>query len=157
MRTTRYLNLTINSRLPNTLIESAAGLCLSRTNYNVEVEHWLTKLLEDGQSDMALCLKAFDVDLSQLQRDLTRNIDRFKTGNAKAPALSPDVVEWVREAYVLAAIDYSSGAVNSGHLLCALLGHEPLARASGSASSEFNKVSVESLRKNLWQITAPLN
>ncbi|MCA9134903.1 MAG: hypothetical protein KDA45_17160, partial [Planctomycetales bacterium] len=51
-------------------LEGAAGLCLSRTNYNVEIEHWLMKLLEDGQSDIALCLKAFDVDLSQLQRDL---------------------------------------------------------------------------------------
>jgi type VI secretion system protein VasG len=27
-------------------LEAAAGLCLSRTNYNVEIEHWLLKLLE---------------------------------------------------------------------------------------------------------------
>ncbi len=135
-------------------LEAAAGLCLSRTNYNVEVEHWLIRLLEDGQSDIVLCLGAFDVDLSQLQRDLTRAIDRFKTGNAKAPALSPDVVQWAREAYVLAGIDYSSAGVTSGHLLCALLAHEPLARTAVGASGEFEKVSVESLRKSLWQITA---
>ena len=29
-------------------LEGAAGLCLSRTNYNVEMEHWLLKLLERG-------------------------------------------------------------------------------------------------------------
>ncbi len=135
-------------------LEAAAGLCLSRTNYNVEVEHWLAKLLEDGQSDLSLCLKAFDVDLSQLQRDVTRAIDRFKTGNAKSPALSPDVVEWVREAYVVAGIDYSSAGVTSGHLLCALLGHEPLARSANGTSKEFEKVSLESLRKSLWQLTS---
>ncbi|QDV25574.1 type VI secretion system ATPase TssH [Aureliella helgolandensis] len=134
-------------------LEGAAGLCLSRTNYNVEVEHWLAKLLEDSQTDLSLCLKAFDVDISQLQRDLTQVIDRFKTGNAKSPALSPDVVEWVREAYVLAAIDYTSAAVTSGHLLCALLGHDPLARSAHGASKEFEKVSLESLKKNLWQLT----
>ncbi len=135
-------------------LEGAAGLCLSRTNYNVEVEHWLAKLLEDGQSDLSLCLKAFDVDVSQLERDVTRAIDRFKTGNAKSPALSPDVVEWVREAYVLAGIDYSSAGVTSGHLLCALLGHEPLARSANGTSKEFEKVSLESLRKSLWQLTS---
>ena len=27
-------------------LESAAGLALSRTNYNVEVEHWLLKLID---------------------------------------------------------------------------------------------------------------
>lgn len=135
-------------------LEGAAGLCLSRSNYNVEVEHWLMKLLEDGQCDLSLCLKAFDVDTSQLQRDVTRAIDRFKTGNAKSPALSPDVVDWVREAYVLAGIDYSSAGVTSGHLLCALLAHEPLARSAHSTSKEFEKISVESLRKSLWQLTA---
>jgi len=135
-------------------LEAAAGLCLSRTNYNIEVEHWLAKLLEDGQSDLCLCLKAFDVDTSQLLRDVTRAIDRFKTGNAKSPALSPDVVEWVREAYVLAGIDYSSAGVTSGHLLCALLGHEPLARSAHGTSKEFEKVSLESLRRSLWQLTA---
>lgn len=135
-------------------LEAAAGLCLSRTNYNVEVEHWLAKLLDDGQSDLSLCLKAFDVDVSQIQRDVIRAIDRFKTGNAKSPALSPDVVEWVREAYVLAGIDYSSAGVTSGHLLCALLGHEPLARGAIGTSREFEKISLESLRKSLWQLTS---
>ena len=34
-------------------LEGAAGMCLSRTNYNVEVEHWLLKLLEPADSDLA--------------------------------------------------------------------------------------------------------
>ena len=40
-------------------LEGAAGLCLSRTNYNVEVEHWLTKLLEQPGNDICLLLKHF--------------------------------------------------------------------------------------------------
>ena len=34
-------------------LEGAAGLCLSRTNYNVEIEHWLLKLLELPNTDLA--------------------------------------------------------------------------------------------------------
>ena len=37
----------LNSQCQRAL-EGAAGLCLSRTNYNVEIEHWLIKLLEGG-------------------------------------------------------------------------------------------------------------
>ena len=34
-------------------LEGAAGLCLSRTNYDVEVEHVLLKLLEAPDTDLA--------------------------------------------------------------------------------------------------------
>ena len=34
-------------------LEGAAGLCLSRTNYDVEVEHYLTKLLDSPAGDFA--------------------------------------------------------------------------------------------------------
>ncbi len=135
-------------------LEAAAGLCLSRTNYNVEIEHWLAKLLESNSTDILSALNAFDVNLSQLQRDVTKAIDKFKTGNAKPPALSPDVVDWVREAWVLAGVEYSSSLVSSGHLLCALLGSDSLSRSALAMSKELEKVSAESLRKNMWQIIA---
>lgn len=135
-------------------LEAAAGLCLSRTNYNVEVEHWLAKLLETNSTDIIAILNAFDVDLSQLQRDVTKAIDKFRTGNAKSPALSPDVVDWVRQGWLLAGIEYSSSLVSSGHLLCALLDSDALARSALAISKELEKVSVESLRKSFWQIVA---
>ena len=94
-------------------LEAAAGLCLSRTNYNVEVEHWLTKLLETNSTDILAILRFFEVDPSQLTADLTRAMDRFKTGNARPPALSQNVVDLARDAWLLASIDYSEGAARS--------------------------------------------
>src|SRR5690606_33734162 len=73
-------------------LESAAGLCLSRTNYNVEVEHWLLKLLEMNDTDLARILRHYEVDTSRLTRELTRAIDALKTGNSRPPALSPMIV-----------------------------------------------------------------
>ncbi len=73
-------------------LESAAGLCLSRTNYNVELEHWLSKLLEDNGADLHAILKQYGVDPSRLASDLTRAMDKLKTGNSRAPSLSPNVV-----------------------------------------------------------------
>ena len=33
-------------------LEGAAGLCLSRTNYDVEIEHMLAKILEQDDTDL---------------------------------------------------------------------------------------------------------
>src|SRR6185503_17054689 len=83
-------------------LEAAAGLCLSRSNYNVEIEHWLIKLLEASNTDLHALLRHYEIDASRLNRDLTRVMDRFKTGNARPPALSPNIVDLAREAWLLA-------------------------------------------------------
>ena len=47
-------------------LEGAVGLCVSRTNYNVEIEHWLLKLLEQPNTDLVVLLRQFGVDHSRL-------------------------------------------------------------------------------------------
>ena len=37
-------------------LEAAAGLTLSRSNFNVEIEHWLMKLLEAPNTDLPIIL-----------------------------------------------------------------------------------------------------
>lgn len=133
-------------------LEGAAGLCLSRTNYNVEIEHWLAKLLETPNLDVHAILRASEVDVGRLQAELTRAIDRFKTGNAKPPSLSPDIVEWIRAAWLLATVDYNASTIRSGHLLLALLASENLGRGAISSLPQLENVSVEALRKNLGQV-----
>lgn len=135
-------------------LEAAAGLCLSRTNYNVEIEHWLHKLLETPNTDFDPILRQFEVDPARLLRDLTKSIDRFKTGNSRSPALSPNVVDLAREAYMLAAVEYGASRARSGHVLCALLCDEALARLAREISDEFRKIPGETLRAALVQLTA---
>src|SRR5690606_4962911 len=108
-------------------LEAAAGLTLSRGHYNVEIEHWLLKLLEAPDSDVAAILRHYEIDSSRLAADLTRVLDRLKTGNTRAPALSPHLVSLAREAWILASLEYGAARVRSGHLLCALLADESLA------------------------------
>lgn len=135
-------------------LESAAGLCLSRTNYNVEIEHWLLKLMEAADTDLAALFRFYEVDTSRLSRDLTGVIDRLKTGNARPPGLSPHVVSLIREAWMVASIDFAATAIRSGHLLCALLSHETLSISARDASDELEKISPEALRKGLRDVTA---
>jgi type VI secretion system protein VasG len=73
-------------------LEAAAGLTLSRSHYNVEVEHVLLKLVETAGSDVAAILKKQGIDAGRVGQELTRALDRLRTGNARAPSLSPDIV-----------------------------------------------------------------
>jgi type VI secretion system protein VasG len=143
----------LNSTCRNAL-ESAAGLCLSRTNYNVEIEHWLLKLLEVADADLAAIFRRYEVDTSRLARQLTAVVDRLKTGNARPPALSPQVVGLMREAWMVCSIEFGGGQIRSGHLLCALLAEETAARMSRDTSRELEKISPDVLHKEFPDVVA---
>ncbi len=135
-------------------LEGAAGLCLSRTHYNVEVEHWLIKLFEMPNTDLTQIFRQYDIDTSRLQRDLTKAIDRLKSGNSRAPALSPDVVDLAREAWMVGSLEYGATKARSGHVLLALVSDENLARLAKEASAEFAKIPPAALQKDLPALTA---
>lgn len=135
-------------------LEDAAGLCLQRTNYNVEIEHWLLKLLEVPGSDLSALFRYYEVDVSRLQRDLTKVVDKFKSGNARAPALSPNIVDLGREAWVIASLEYQAPKTRTGHLLLALLSDDRLQRVAADASQEFAKITPEALKKDFRDIVA---
>jgi type VI secretion system protein VasG len=133
-------------------LEAAIGLSMSRTNYNVEVEHWLTRLLEAPNTDLAALLRHGGVDASRLARDLARSLDRQKTGNSRPPSLAPDLVSLAREGWLLASVEFGAPRTRSGHLLCALLADDNLARLAHEISPELQKLSAEALRKALPEV-----
>src|SRR3954468_22206306 len=130
-------------------LESAAGLTLSRSHYNVEIEHWLTKLLEASDSDIAAILRHYEIDQARLAAELTRILDKLKTGNNRAPALSPQIVTLAREAWVLASLESAAPRIRSGHLLAALLSDETLAPTARESSAQLARIPAEALRKEL--------
>ena len=132
-------------------LEAASGLCLSRTHYNIEIEHWLLKLLENAGSDLHLILRQFNIDPLRLQADLSQSLDGFKTGNARPPAISPDLIKLAKEAWVIGSVELGGTVVRSGFLVCALMGDEVLSTLAKSASSELAKISFEQLRDNFYK------
>lgn len=128
-------------------LEGAAGLCLSRTHYNVEIEHWLLKLLEIQDSDILAVLGKFDINIGNLVRHLNRELDAIKTGNSRAPALSPTIVDLAKNAWILASVEYGHNKITSAHILTALLLDEGLRRATEATNGELKKIAPESLRE----------
>jgi len=135
-------------------LENAAGLCSSRSNYNVEIEHWLLKMLELPESDLVRILKHYEIDQAAVQRALVGAIERFKTGNARVPSLSPKILDLVREAWLLASIEYHAPAVRTGHLLLAMLAQPDLALQVLASAPPLGRLSAETLQRELRDVTS---
>ena len=135
-------------------MEDAAGLCVTRTHYDIEIEHYLLKLLDGTDTDVALILKQYGVDRSRLTRELERSLDRLKIGNARSPAFSPQLLHMFTEAWTLATLDYEAGQIRSGFTLLALLTSDELSRVVLQISAELQLISVEALRKDFFTIVS---
>src|ERR1700719_3788133 len=133
-------------------LEAAAGLCLARTHYDIEVEHYLTKLLASTDNDVAAIFKHFEIDTSRLSGELARALDKLKTGNARTPALSPTLMRMLIEAWTLGSIDYNAGQVRTGFTILALATNDELVRLMRDISREFQKIQADALRKDFQSI-----
>jgi type VI secretion system protein VasG len=151
--TLRSLINKLNTPTRNTL-EAAAGLCVSRTHYDVEIEHYLMKLLDASDGDFAAISKHFGIDKARLAAELTRSLDKLKTGNARTPAIGPYILKMFNEAWTLGSLEFNSGQIRTGFTVLALGTNEDLSRLVRDVSREFQKIQTEELRKNLLQIVA---
>jgi type VI secretion system protein VasG len=112
-------------------LEAAAGLCLARTHYDIEVEHYLTKLLDSTDNDAAAIFKHFEVDTSRL---------------------SPTLMKMLIEAWTVGSIDYNAGQVRTGFTILALATNDELVRLMREVSREFQKIQAATLRKDFAAI-----
>ncbi|WP_370981173.1 type VI secretion system ATPase TssH [Agaribacterium sp. ZY112] len=128
-------------------LEGAAGLCLAHTQYNVELEHWLLKLLDQSDTDFYHLLEKHGVNPSNLAKQLANTIAKFKSGSSRPAALAPTIVEAAKNAWMLASVDYGQQAISSGHLLAALLLDEPSRRQLYESCPELKEIAPESIRE----------
>jgi type VI secretion system protein VasG len=135
-------------------LEAAAGACLSRTNYEVEPEHVFAKLLEDGTGDLARVCRHFGIAPDRGLGRLTAALDAFRTGNGKSPALSPDIEDLLRNAWLIGSINHETTRVRSGLLFLAALQERGLGRRLLEAWPEARAIAVDTLGADLAKLVA---
>ena len=107
-------------------MERAAELCVQQTNFNVEVEHLFAALLALADSDIHRVLGEYGVDPSATLAELNAALDRLRRGNARTPALAPQVPHLMERAWLASSLTLAEPSVRSGALLFALLGDDVL-------------------------------
>ena len=136
----------------NRALQAAAGLCLSKTHFHVEVEHWLVKLVEGAGNDLGPVLRHYQIDAARVKRELEAALGKFKTGNGRAPDLSFEILDLIREAWTLASLEYGAFRIRSAHLLAAALGERMLSMRIKASSPELGRLPEDRLVKELKEI-----
>lgn len=116
-------------------LEHGVGVCVSRGHYEVGVEHLLLKLLDDAQSDIPLLLLQHDVNIERVRHALDRSLAELPRDNNGRPTLSPQLLELIQDAWLVASMDLQETTLRSGALLLAFI-----ARASFGAETGVGNV-----------------
>jgi len=84
----KSLLLKLNNYIVRNL-DTATGLGINRSHYEITIYHLLSALLEDGQGDVPLILKQYTIDAGEVQSKITKNLEEMESGNSGKPKLSP--------------------------------------------------------------------
>ena len=103
-------------------LEAAAGMCVSRGNPEVAVEHLMLSLLDLPSGDLAVLFKHYGVEEARVRGALTRELDRLRTGAGGRPVFSPLLVDLLSRGWLVASLELGHGDIRSGSVLIALLG-----------------------------------
>ncbi len=133
-------------------LETAAELCVSQTNYNVEIEHFLLKLLEAPESDIHRILKYYDIEVADVTRELASAIDRFKRGNSRTPTLSPYILKLCEQAWLVASLQLRLETIRAGAVFKAILDDDNLRGVILESAPALNRISREAVKKEFDEI-----
>lgn len=132
-------------------LHNAAGLSVSLSNYEVSVEHFFIKCLEEVNSDLPLIFKQYGVESSRVTATLSDVLQDFKTGNSGKPAFSPMLLELFEDAWMIASVELGESRIRSGAVLLAFLA-KPNLYASGNYADLFFSINRETLLKEFWTV-----
>ncbi|MDH5228713.1 MAG: type VI secretion system ATPase TssH [Gammaproteobacteria bacterium] len=104
------------------ILEQAAGVCVSKSQYEVTVEHFLLQCMEHDDGDVVAILKSYECDVAQLKRQLQRIIENAPSGNTRKPVFSRLLMDLLEEAWLFASVELEQTALRSGHIFVTLLG-----------------------------------
>ncbi|MXG36139.1 type VI secretion system ATPase TssH, partial [Escherichia coli] len=111
-------------------MEGAASLCQTRAHAEILPEHWLLKLLEQGEGDLTVLARRYEWDMDALWQDLLGWLDNQPRSVRSRPQLSADIQILIQEAWLIASLN-GEEHIRSVHLLMVLVGKPKLARCDG--------------------------
>lgn len=133
------------------VLEAGVGLCMSQTHYEITIEHWLVKFLDDKRTDIHNMCLALEIDIEIFKRILLRSLQGLDDGNTSKPSFSLTLLEVVQDAWVIGSINYNLAQVRSGLLLLALLSNRPLLSSLG-LTDLFGNVSKQQVLKDFYDL-----
>ncbi|MBF1962031.1 type VI secretion system ATPase TssH [Enterobacter hormaechei] len=111
-------------------MEGAASLCQTRAHAEILPEHWLLKLLEQGEGDITVLARRYEWDMDAIWQDLLGFLDALPRSVRSRPQLSETVQSLMQDAWLRASLG-GEEQIRSIHLLMALAEKPSRVRCDG--------------------------
>ncbi|MGR6862783.1 type VI secretion system ATPase TssH [Aliivibrio salmonicida] len=140
--------------LLKSVLEMAAGDCVSKGHFAIEAEHWFVQLLQQSKGWEAALQQASMAKEAMLE-GCHNSLMHLARGNDASPSLSPELVELLKDAWLLASLNHQQSVVNEFHLLMVLKLRRDQSAYNGVLSSWVSVLSSEWLRSRSMVISRP--
>ena len=134
-------------------MERAAGNCVTRSHYEVSIEHLLLILIEDTDRDFQLILHHYEIDPAHVARSIQHALEEYKTGNPSKPVFADLLIELFQEAWMRASLEMQLAELRSGVLIATLISN-PRRYGQADYFDILKAIPADDLRRNLLNITA---
>lgn len=126
-------------------LEVSAGAAMNQGVPSIETEHWLLQLISQQDVNLSNLIQSQKLSQDSIVNELSGKIARLPKGNEGQPTLSHGLTELVKDAWMIASVNYGHGEVISLHLIQALLQQNVLGVNTLQLES-LQSVSLESLQ-----------
>ncbi|CFQ39385.1 type VI secretion system ATPase TssH [Yersinia bercovieri] len=113
-------------------LAGAATLCQTRAHAEITIEHWLLKLLEQGEGDITVIARRYEWDMDSLWQGLLAHLETLPRTVQGKPQLSAALQQLIKSAWLDASLQEDANAVRSVHLLAALINTPSLLAAEAA-------------------------
>lgn len=128
-------------------LEAAASECMSQQAAEITVSHVLIQMLAIPRSDLRVITERAGISTDDLRQALT--VENYATSRVadSYPSFSPMLVEWLKEAWLLASAEMQQTDLRGGILLLALL-HTPLRYVLPAAARLLTAINRDQLQQD---------
>ncbi|EKK5511932.1 type VI secretion system ATPase TssH [Enterobacter hormaechei] len=128
-------------------LELAASECMSQQAAEITVSHVLIQMLAIPRSDLRVITDRANIGADELRQALT--VENYATARSadSYPAFSPMLVEWLKEAWLLASAEMQQTELRGGVLLLTLL-HSPLRYVPPAACRLLTAINRDQLQQD---------
>jgi len=143
----KSLLLKLNNYIVRNL-DTATGLGINRSHYEITIYHLLSALLEDGQGDVPLILKQYTIDAGEVQSKITKNLEEMESGNSGKPKLSPLLTELLEQAWITSSVHHHETKIRSGALFEVFIASEQI--ITSNLMDIFSEIKQDELRADFY-------
>ncbi|MFC3151760.1 type VI secretion system ATPase TssH [Litoribrevibacter euphylliae] len=134
----------LNPQCRNAL-EAATALCQSRSHFTVEIDHWLSAMLDQDMGDIKIICGFFGINPDELNSEIQTALEKQKSGNNSLPSISIQLTSLLKQAWLDTSIQFGDNQIRSAYILYTLLNDETLSVWVARSSKQLSRIDAEQL------------